>query len=198
MGIAEIILKFGQLKRIPRIGWLVRGVCKAEVESVAEHVSRTVFTAMILADQTAKMQKVNIPLTLRMAILHDLPEAALKDLDREAWRHLSPDNKLKHKAERAVLSEFLQGIPEDLRKLYQKIWRKYRGRSSVETQIVEAADKLEMAFQAYEYMAAGYPFATVREIWEGAKRMVYSNGLPAAVSLWEELEAMQRKIELNL
>lgn len=197
MSLAELILKFGQLKRIPRTGWLVRGVCKAEVESVAEHVSRTVFTAMILADQTAKMQKVNIALTLRMAVLHDLPEATLKDLDLEAWRHLSPNNKLKHRAERAVLSEFLATVPEDLRKLYQKVWRKYRKRKPVESQIVEAADKLEMAFQAYEYMVAGYPMATVREIWEEAKRMIYSNGLPVAVRIWEELEAMQQKLGSN-
>jgi len=67
----------------------------------------------------------------------------------------------------------------------------------VESQIVEAADKLEMAFQAYEYMAAGYPVATLREIWEEAKRMVHSNGLPAAVSILKDLEAMHRKLELD-
>lgn len=189
MGLVELILRFGQLKRHLRTGWLSKGIARGDVESIAEHMLRTVFISMILSDLESSRHKVNSDLTLRMALIHDLPEAVLKDLDKEAWSYLSPDLKVKREVEEAVISDLLAEIPEKLRKRYADIWRLYREGGSVDAKLVKAADKLEMVFQAFEYAKLGYPQRLTEDMWKDAEEKIYSLALTAPIKLLEELKA---------
>jgi len=188
----EFISRFGQLKRHLRTGWLTKGITRGDVESIAEHLVRTVFISMILADLESPRHKINSDLTLRMALLHDLPETLLKDIDKEAWSYLSPNSKVKRKAEEAVISDLLAEIPAKLREKYQDVWRLYREEASVEAKLVKAADKLEMAFQAYEYLELGYPQRLVEDMWKDVEELVSSSELPAARKLLDDLKAKLR------
>ncbi len=192
MGVVELIARYGQLKRHLRTGWLTKGIVRGDVESIAEHILRMVFISMILADLESQTRKVDSDLILRMALLHDLPEAILKDIDKEAWSYLSPDSKVKRAAEEAVLSDLLAEIPEKLRKRYRDVWRRYREATSVEARLVEAADKLEMIFQAYEYTKLGYPQRLTEDMWRDAEEKISSSELLAPIKLLNELKAKLR------
>ncbi|WP_309492163.1 HD domain-containing protein [Candidatus Hecatella orcuttiae] len=184
----KLVLKVGRLKLFPRTGWLTRGVEKARVESVAEHSFRTAVLAMMLADMLSPQRRVNFALVLRMALLHDFPEILLKDLDKEAWNCLTPSLKAKPKVEKEALRRLLAEVSPPLRKKYEAVWRNYRRGSSLEAQIVEAADRLETAFQAYEYVEGGCPLRLVEEIWEDAQKKVYQTGLAPACALMDRLK----------
>jgi 5'-deoxynucleotidase YfbR-like HD superfamily hydrolase len=147
---------------------------------------------MILTDLESSRCKINSDLTLRMALFHDLPEAVLKDIDKEAWKYLSPDSKMKREVEETVLSDLFAEIPAKLREKYLDIWRRYRRETSVETKLVETADKLEMVFQAYEYMKLGYPQRLTEDMWRDIEDRVHSSGLPSARKLLDELKAKLR------
>ena len=65
------------LKRLPRTGWLFRGVPAAE--SIADHSFGTAFVVLALADVLNASGTLPTPLdagkALAIAVLHDLPEA---------------------------------------------------------------------------------------------------------------------------
>ncbi|MEM3737210.1 MAG: HD domain-containing protein [Candidatus Bathyarchaeia archaeon] len=192
MSLVELILRFSQLKRHLRTGWLTKGIGRGDVESIAEHTLRTAFIAMLLVDLETPKLKVDSDLILRMAIIHDLPEVILKDIDKEAWSYLSPNSKTKREVEKAVLADLFAEIPAELRERYWEIWRQYREGDSVETKIVEAADKLEMAFQAYEYTQLGYPGRLTEDMWMDAEKKICSLELTSARKLLDELKEKMR------
>jgi len=84
----ELLLDGNQLKRIPRSGWLLRGVGPAETESVAEHTCGTALTALFLTELID--EEIDMARLLAMCLLHDLPETQLMDLPPSAARHLTP------------------------------------------------------------------------------------------------------------
>ncbi len=87
-----LFLEATTLKRIPRMGWAMRGV--PHVESVAEHSHAMTIVALALADLLNASGTLAIPLNLEkvltIATLHDLAEARLTDLPASAQR-LIPD-----------------------------------------------------------------------------------------------------------
>jgi putative hydrolase of HD superfamily len=64
----------GILKQTQRAGWVDVGVYQPE--SVADHTFRTAFLCMLYAD----MEALDPLKLLRMALIHDLPEAVIGDL----------------------------------------------------------------------------------------------------------------------
>ena len=64
----------GMLKRTPRAGWVDVGIYQPE--SVADHTFRTAVLCMLYAD----MEALDSLKLLRMALIHDLPEALIGDL----------------------------------------------------------------------------------------------------------------------
>lgn len=192
MSIVELVLNFGRLKRHVRTGWLSKGISKAHVESVAEHVLRTVFLSMVIADLTGQERNIDSELILRMALIHDLPEAVLKDIDKEAWAYLRLDSESKHKVEENAISDLLAEIPEKLQLKYREIFRKYMNGKLLEAKIVKSADKLEMAFQAYEYNKLGYSKELLEDMWKDAENEIKNINLTVAVKLFEELKSLHQ------
>ena len=89
----DLLLESTTLKRMPRSGWLMRGV--PHVESVAEHSFGVAFVALALADALQASGDLEDALDLEkvlvMALLHDLAEVRLTDLPLRAAR-LLPDS----------------------------------------------------------------------------------------------------------
>lgn len=139
------------LKHLPRTGWRLRGI--REGESVADHAFRMAVTAMLLADALNECgYALNVERVLRLALLHEIPEALLGDIPFPALEHLSEETKVRAEssATETLLSP-LNGLGEN----YLALWREFRDGQSLESQVVRLADKLEMLLQAREYERTG-------------------------------------------
>lgn len=144
------------LKVIPRSGWLLAGVARAE--SVADHSYVTALLALALADEINRDPAAHLldaPLDverlLRMALLHDLAESRTTDLPRRATLLLGTD--VKHAAERRALIAILDGHPDAA--AWLALSDDYANDSSREALLLHDCDKLEMTCQAVRYFGSG-------------------------------------------
>lgn len=152
-----------RLKTVPRLGWLLRGV--RDVESVADHTFGVSFIAMLLADLAqARGMELNIEKILRMALLHDLTEARTGDLPATVKRYFDSTS-LKDVNERIAdeMLTCLDAIGEE----YLLLLREYEERTSLESRIVKAADKLDLLLQTREYEKGGA--SNLREFWANSE-----------------------------
>jgi putative hydrolase of HD superfamily len=136
-----------RLKEVDREGWKRRGI--RSPERVAGHTSGVAFLAMAMAE----IEGLDVKKSLEMAILHDLPESRIGDIDFH-----SPRYKDKERMEQDAAREILGGVPD-----YFEIWHEYYRGETPEAQLVRAADKLELLAQALEYEKRG---CDVDEFWE--------------------------------
>lgn len=147
--IVNLARTFQQLKRIPRTGWLLRGVPPGEAENVAAHTAGTSLLALALAEL------VSVPVDrarlLAICLLHDLAEARLSDLPWPAARYLPAG--AKRNAEEQVLDDVLAGLP--FAAPWQELWQEFEDASTTEGRLARDADRLDMLFQAAAYEQAG-------------------------------------------
>jgi len=175
----DVILEANELKVIPRMGWMVRGI--RDGESVAEHSYAVGLISMLVADRM-KID-VDVGKLLRIALLHDLPEHMLGDIHAPATKMLGED--VKEAAEERIMRELFSGIEGG--DTYVALWKEFVDRSSVEGRLVRAVDKLEMFTQAYQYEREGnrmlekfwgyetnvrdFDFEEIRELYDELVRM---------------------------
>lgn len=134
----------GILKRTPRTGWVDVGVYAPE--SVADHTFRTAILCMIYAD----LNDLDTTKMLKMALIHDLPEAMIGDL--------MPSQKSAQtkKDEQDAICDILNLLPEAQKKEYFAIWAEYEQGETKEAKAARQLDKIEMALQAKEYEKMGH------------------------------------------
>jgi len=133
----------GILKQIERTGWVEVGVYQPE--SVADHTFRTAFLCMLYAD----MEALDPLKLLRMALIHDLPEAVIGDL--------TPPQKTAETEEKeeTAISQILSLLPKKQRENYLAVWKEYQEGKTREAKAVRQLEKIEMALQAKEYEKMG-------------------------------------------
>lgn len=174
----SLALHAAQLKRIPRMGWLMRGApLGGQPENVAAHSYGVVFLTMLLLDLDE--EELDRDFALRMAVLHDLAESLIGDLPKMATHFISTT--AKHAAEREAMSEILQQTPFATE--YLTLWDSYNVAERAEAQIVKDADKLDMMIQAYLYEQAGQ--RNLQDFWENCGPDAFYT--PVARSLFAEL-----------
>ena len=143
--IIDFLFEVGMLKRTPRSGWQFLG---SGAESVAEHVYRTAMIALVLsrADETVDADRV-----VRMALVHDLPEARTGDLNYMNQRYVQAD-------EPAATEDLVAGLPfaDEIGGLL----REYREEATREALIAHDADQLELLLQLKEELDTGNPQAS--------------------------------------
>ena len=138
----EFFSKVGELKGLPRTGWVEAGI--GEPESVADHCFRTSIIAMVLSD----LQGHDAAKAVRMALLHDLAEIETGDLTPGQKRERGPSLMTE---EEGAVANLLSLLPGDLAERYMELWEELREGASPEAEVVAHADKLEMVLQAVEY-----------------------------------------------
>ena len=150
----------GRLKRTPRAGWVEVGI--RQPESVADHTFRTSILCMIYAD----MEGLDQPKLLRMALIHDLPEAIIGDL--------TPPKKTKESKEKeeTAVNQMLNLLPKEQRKKYITVWNEYQEGKTKEAKAVRQLEKLEMALQAKEYEEAGLARQSLKRFTESADEAI--------------------------
>jgi putative hydrolase of HD superfamily len=139
----DLLLQANQLKRVPRAGWVMRGLVDAE--SVSDHTFGVAFIALVLAEMTEP--PVDVAKLLALALLHDLGEAVVGDVPSPALGYFPSG--AKEMAEAEVLDEMVDGLPQ--LEHWRGWWREFADGDSVEGQLVRDADRLDMLIQAYVY-----------------------------------------------
>jgi len=135
----EFLRNVGDLKRIPRTGWVQAGI--KEPESVADHSFRTTLLAMVLSDQMG----LDTEKVVRMALIHDLAESMTGDL--------TPSQKLNDHSENEAdaMAGILSLLPRGLGDRYMGLWDEYEAQKTPEAKLVHNSDRIEMLVQALEY-----------------------------------------------
>ena len=192
MGVLDFLERAQSLKRIPRSGWISRGVRLDHVESVAEHTFSTSVIAMILAELLMEQgERVDELKVLKMALLHDIGESLTFDIDR---RHVEEfgelGRRLKVKIEAKAIEKVLSELsPRKSSREYQKMLTKelLEGKT-IESKIVNAADRLDLLLQTIDYEKVGYSKKVLESLWNDTESRLYALNLPAVSSLVEELK----------
>lgn len=140
------MLELQGLDRVPRAGWVLRGV--PEAESVTEHSWHVLFLVWALG---SRIEGLDVERAVEIALVHDLAELRLGDLPRTAARYLPAG--AKKEAERAAMADILAPLPERAQELYAE----YEAGESPEARLVKACDKLQLMVKvaAYEHWGAG-------------------------------------------
>ncbi|NJE26556.1 HD family hydrolase [Thermococcus sp. MV5] len=175
----DTFIEAGKLKKLPRMGWLLRGV--PHPESVAEHCFRVAIITLFLADELKKRGvSINVERALKIALLHDLAEAKITDLPLEAQNYVD-----KKKAERKAMVDILGAEKVE----YFELFREYEEEKSLEGRLVKFADKLEMILQAWEYEKAG--IKGLDEFWNALEYLEQSEFHKYFGELIEELKKLK-------
>jgi putative hydrolase of HD superfamily len=181
-GLVNLLLSAGAMKDLPRTGWRLAGI--RDCESVADHSFRVALIALILGDLIEGVDRDRL---LRMAVLHDLPEAVVTDLPLRAVRSMGRD--VKRQAEHSAWARLLpagQVLDE-----WRALWEELEDGLTVEARLARVADKLEMLLQAYEYERTG--FRNLDDFWDGELWQDHGYELVQAV----EAELRRRRRELD-
>jgi putative hydrolases of HD superfamily len=145
-------------------------------ESVADHSYRTALMAMVYSDARG----LDTARVLKMALIHDLPEAIVGDsIPGERTK------KRKLKLESTAMKEILEKMPPAQRREYGMIWQEFNSGESEEALLVRQVDKLEMAVQASEYRSAHQGPGT-EEFIESARAGIRDPDLLALLRLVSE------------
>lgn len=170
-GLIRFLSQSRRLKSTPRTGWLDRGVPADETESVADHTFQTALLAWLAAASDPTLDRDRI---LKLAIVHDLPEAITGDktpydqdgmpdsgADRAAWRafldrrHVrSPESRqAKRAAESAAMESLLADLHGNARVELAALWHELNEGLTIEARFVKQADRLEAYLQSLAYGA---------------------------------------------
>jgi len=196
MSFPDFVSSLSRIKMIPRSGWISHGVSLQDVESVADHSFATTVLAMLLADlEVANGRKVNIERVLRLALLHDLPEALTFDISKTYLEYLGRRGQsIKAELEQAAWRHLIRGIEKgDIRKRYAQLQSEFDAEKTVESKIVHAADRLDILLQIEEYHRRGYPRAVLTDLWKSTSKRLQGSKLSSAKKFYKKSVGSYRK-----
>lgn len=138
--IANFLYEVGMLAKTPRSGFHFLGTGK---QSVAEHISRTVFIAYTLAQLDGKADTLKI---FKMALFHDISETRISDLNHIHQKYVE-------RKEHSAIQDISDTVPfgQDILNTLGE----YEKRESPESIIVKDADILEWIISLKEEIDIG-------------------------------------------
>jgi len=169
----DLVLELQGLDRVPRSGWMLRGV--PEAESVTEHSWHVLFLVWALGPRLAG---VDVGRAMEIALVHDLAELRLGDLPATAGHYLPAG--AKKQAERRAMAEILAPLPPRAQQLYAD----YEAGESAEARLVKACDKLQLMVKVTTY--EGWGAAGLGEFWDNPDNFP-DGGFAPVRELFEEL-----------
>ncbi|XP_053743970.1 HD domain-containing protein 2 isoform X2 [Synchiropus splendidus] len=130
----------GQLKRVPRTGWVYRGV--KDPESVSDHMYRMAMMSLTITDPTVDKNRC-----IKLALVHDLAESIVGDI--APTDNVSKEEK--HRREEEAMRHISALLPDGLQQEIYGLWEEFENQSSEEARLVKQFDLLDMILQAHEY-----------------------------------------------
>jgi len=142
--IANFLFEVGMLKRTPRSGW--QFLAGAAGESVADHSFRVAMIAFVLGRM--EDAELDADRLLRLALVHDLPEARTGDLNYMNQKYVEVD-------EARAADDMVRGLPfaDELEALLHE----YRAEQTRESIVAHDADQLELLLHLVEQRDGGVP-----------------------------------------
>jgi putative hydrolase of HD superfamily len=120
---------------------------------------------MMLADEVkARGLQVDCERVLRMALVHDWAETRVGDMPKTATGYFGADAR-KH-AETLAFADIVKGAGGESE--YRTLYQDYEERSSLEAQLVKAADIIDLLVQAYALERSGA--RGLDEFWQVAQQ----------------------------
>ena len=172
--IVDTLVALDPLMDLPRTGWRLRGVVPCE--SIADHSYLVAVTVILLVDALrAEGLEVDGERALRMALVHDAPEAKTGDVPMPQ-KTPTMDAALEE-LERAIAARIL---PPAL----AGAWEEAEACETLEARIVKAADKIQMMTKALVYGRQGR--GDLHEFWRNEKNF-RDKGLGVAAEVFREL-----------
>ncbi|XP_031721979.1 5'-deoxynucleotidase HDDC2 [Anarrhichthys ocellatus] len=130
----------GQLKRVPRTGWVYRNVQKPE--SISDHMYRMAMMSLTITDPTVDKDRC-----IKLALVHDMAECIVGDI--APMDNISKAEK--HRREEEAMRQLSALLPEGLKQEMYGLWEEYETQISQEARLVKEFDLLEMILQSHEY-----------------------------------------------
>ena len=160
------------LDRVPRAGFVLRGV--TEPESVSAHSHFVAVLALLFTQ--AYPERWNRERVLAMAIVHDLPEARLMDIAMPYADAYLKD--AKHQAEQAICDHLFESFSCDCPDLH----REFAEARTPEAQLLRGLDKAQMMLKVLNYDQEQR--GRLAEFWENPKNF-NDYGIEAVSALFD-------------
>jgi putative hydrolases of HD superfamily len=172
----DLFLELQILDRVPRSGYVLRGV--HDPESVTEHSWHVLFLVWALG---SRIDGIDLARAVEIALVHDIAELRVGDLPRTA-SHYFPDG-AKKSAELAAMSDVLGPLPEHALDRY----REYQDAATPEAHLVKACDKLQLMLKVAVYERWGT--GALAEFWDNPDNFpdISDTGFEPVRELFEEL-----------
>lgn len=170
--LAEFFQTVLKLKAIHRQGWKDK-LGMTNPESVADHCYSMAVMAMVLSD----LKKFDTGKIVKMSLLHDLAETVTGDLV-PGQKSKSQKANLEGKA----IKKILRNVAKPQKDEYLKIWQEYQENKSRESRFLHQIDKLEMAFQANDYMNLGFSKQQISPFLKSSKSQITDPALRKLLS----------------
>jgi putative hydrolase of HD superfamily len=172
-GFLELARRVASLKRVPRTGWLDRGIDPALAESVADHSFGVAMLAWLLAvERNAQGAPLDPTRVLCLALAHDLAEATTGDEtpydaaeipgqhEPDARRAFLDQRHVRDKArsgakrarEDAAMSELIEALSPGAAATLRSTWEELRAGASEEARFLKQVDRLETFLQSLHYL----------------------------------------------
>lgn len=146
-GVAKFAYEAGQLKLLPRAGWLLAGI--REPESVAEHS----FRVGVLAYVIAVLEGADPDRAAALGLFHDLPETRIGDVPSVGRPYVTTT------VAQRVAADQVADLPEHLAAHISALIDEHEGAKTPtgtpESRCSRDADKLDCLLQAREYQVHG-------------------------------------------
>jgi putative hydrolases of HD superfamily len=155
--VVATLARLHPLDRIPRAGWLLRGV--TEPESVASHCHAVALLARLVCD--AWPGEFDAERAMSLALVHDCAEVATMDIPMPAGDDAF--RAAKSRTELAVFESLFAGLPGQTAGLFAEFERA----ETPEARLVRGLDKVQMMIRAacYEREGRGH----LEDFWSNPK-----------------------------
>jgi putative hydrolases of HD superfamily len=174
--ILDTLIALDALADLPRTGWLLRGV--PAPESIAAHSHGVALVTMALIDAArAEGHEVDGERALRIALLHDAPEARTGDIPMPQ----------KTPALSASLAEMEADVAASILPAgWAKTWRESEVRDSLEAKLAMAADKIHLMIKVLCYERKRG--AQLADFWANPGNF-QDQGIPFAAAVFDAIRA---------
>ncbi|OHD70560.1 MAG: hypothetical protein A2177_05735 [Spirochaetes bacterium RBG_13_68_11] len=172
--IVTTLARLHPLARVPRAGWLLRGV--TEVESVSSHCHAVALLTQLACD--AWPGRFNAGRAVAMALVHDCAEVATMDIPMPAGD--ADFREAKSRTERASIAALFDGLPSRAAELFEE----FEHAETPEAQLVRGLDKVQMMIRAACYEREGH--GALGDFWANGRNFD-DYGIDAVRELFAEV-----------
>lgn len=178
--IIDFLSRIHALDRVPRSGYLLRGV--TEPESVASHShALAILAELVCLQQPGTYDNAKV---LAMALIHDVPEVVTMDIPMPAGTDAF--KKAKVDTEGHVMAGLCSDGLADLESIYAE----YIEGKTLESRLVKGLDKVQMMVRVNSYQREGR--GILEEFWQNPANFA-DYGIDIVSDLFAEIAAQAGK-----